>query len=151
MISRYLGLPELSEADAPIRVEVGTARVQAGEPFEFTVELSDGQRADVGIDLVIAEHPTLVAHGIDQSVICATDRIHVDGRRATYRIDTPHLPPGRYEIHARLDPDGETVRAAAAPIVLTGPRPDLYTAHLDCEVNTRGVVQPQVASTKDPG
>jgi ABC-2 type transport system ATP-binding protein len=137
MISRYLGLPERSEEGAPISVEVRPERIRAGETFEFAVELSGDGPADVGIDLVIAEHPTLAAHGIEQSVICATDRVHVDRRRATFRVGTPHLPPGRYEIHARLDPDGATVRASAAPIILTGPRPAPYTAFIDAEITTR--------------
>lgn len=137
MISRYLGLPEVAEDESPISVSVAPERTEAGHPFSFTVELAEPQAVDVGIDLVIAEHPTLAAHGIEQAVICATGRVHMDGQQATFAVDTPHLPPGRYEVHARLDPDGVRVRADRAPIILTGPRPELYTAHLDCQVRTR--------------
>lgn len=141
IVNRYLGQPDPGDpADAPLELVDVATRVATGDPVQFTVRLRDGLgEAEVGVDLVISEHPTLSLHGIEQSVIFASHRLRVTPDRRTFRLSTDHLPPGRYELHARLDPDGEVRYAAPVGVVITGRRPDLYAMQLRATCSVRPV------------
>lgn len=139
VVNRYLGLPDpVDHADAPLALVDVPSRVATGEPVEFTIRLHhELDDAEIELDLVIAEHPTLAAHGIEQSVIFASHRLRMTGDLHTFRMSTDHLPPSRYQLHARLDPDGHPRHAEPVAVVVTGQRPDLFAMQLRASCSVR--------------
>ena len=151
VVNRYLGLPDPGgSADAPLELVDVSGRVGTGEPVQFTVQLSHGAtEAEIGLDLVIAEHPTLAAHGIEQSVIFGSHRLRVTGPTQTFRMSTDHLPPGRYELHARSDPDGDARYAVPVAVVITGRRPELFATQLRATCSVRPAEGPGADAPAD--
>jgi ABC-2 type transport system ATP-binding protein len=134
VINRYLGLPDSQDGDRRLTLECKRSRLPAGEPIEVTISSLTASEA-VQIDLVVANHPTLAAHGIDQSVIFGTTEVAV-GRSSEVELSSRHLPPGRYELHASL-PSGAV--AIPVPVVLTGPRPEPFATQLDSSWSKRPI------------
>jgi ABC-2 type transport system ATP-binding protein len=133
VLNHYLGVPEpLQRVDAPLQISCGTDRSAAGEPVGVTLRSDAAEATDVQIDFVVVEHPTLAAHGIEHSVIFGTTRVRVSPGESQLRLDTRHLPPGRYELRASIDTPGGPVSAEPSALVLTGPRPRPFATHMAC-------------------
>ena len=132
VIRRYLGLPpDHPEHDDPgLRVRL-TRRgpVDAGAPVD--IEVSSQSAGDLHLDLVIPEHPTLAAAGIDLAVVAGSAAVPIRGDESL-RINTGGLPPLRYELHASLDHRDGTTTARPVDLVLVGERPELCAAQVTC-------------------
>jgi ABC-type polysaccharide/polyol phosphate transport system ATPase subunit len=133
VVSRYLGLPDPTAApESALELRTEHPRVVAGEPLRLTAHHeASTSGGTLSIDFVVATHPTLLQLGIDQSIIFGSVALPFNGHSGEFDLETRHLPPGRYQVHAQLTTASTTAVAAPVEVTLTGPRPDLLAAQLD--------------------
>lgn len=132
VIRQYLGLPPEDPGAGQHDLQLRATRngpIPVGDPIQ--VEVRSQRSGDLHLDLVIPEHPSLVAAGLDPGVVAGWVDVPIEGDQSL-RIDTTGLPPLKYELHAKLShPDG-IMTARPFNLVIVGERPELCVAQISC-------------------